>query len=455
MNPYTYADAHRERFLDELRDLLRIPSISTLSEHKADVRRAAEWLKQHLLDIGLTRAELLETSGHPIVYGEWLGAPGAPTVLIYGHYDVQPVDDAAGLWRTDPFEPVVQDGNLYARGATDDKGQTFVQIKAIESLLANGAMPVNVKLMIEGEEESGSENLYTFIDTHHDLLRADVAVISDTSIISLDQPSIVTGLRGITYLEIEVQGPSHDLHSGLYGGAVHNPLQALAEILAALHDADGRVTVPGFYDRVEVLTPEQRADLAANRIPPERLMRETGVPGPWGEPEYELHERIGIRPTLEINGIVGGWTGEGAKTVLPARALAKVSCRLVPNQDPREIEDLIAAHVAALTPPTVTSTVRPLHHGMWAVVDPRSPYIQAAADAYEFGFGARPIYMREGGSIPVVASLQSAFDIPVVLMGFGLPDDNLHGPNEKFALACFERGIRTAIKFYETIGAQA
>lgn len=455
MNPYTYADAHRERFLDELRDLLRIPSISTLSEHKADVRRAAEWLKQHLLDIGLTRAELLETSGHPIVYGEWLGAPGAPTVLIYGHYDVQPVDDAAGHWRTDPFEPVVQDGNLYARGATDDKGQTFVQIKAIESLLANGAMPVNVKLMIEGEEESGSENLYTFIDTHHDLLRADVAVISDTSIISLDQPSIVTGLRGITYLEIEVQGPSHDLHSGLYGGAVHNPLQALAEILAALHDADGRVTVPGFYDRVEVLTPEQRADLAANRIPPERLMRETGVPGPWGEPEYELHERIGIRPTLEINGIVGGWTGEGAKTVLPARALAKVSCRLVPNQDPREIEDLIAAHVAALTPPTVTSTVRPLHHGMWAVVDPRSPYIQAAADAYEFGFGARPIYMREGGSIPVVASLQSAFDIPVVLMGFGLPDDNLHGPNEKFALACFERGIRTAIKFYETIGAQA
>ncbi|HML22611.1 MAG TPA: dipeptidase [Aggregatilinea sp.] len=452
MNPYDYADANRETFLAELETLLRIPSVSTLSEHKGDVRRAAEWLQQHLLQIGMTRAELFETPGHPLVYAEWLGAAGAPTVLVYGHYDVQPVDDPEGQWKSSPFEPVIRDGALYARGATDDKGQTLTQVKAVQSLMANGGMPVNIKFLIEGEEESGSVNLYSFIDNHHDLLRCDVAVISDTHILGKDQPSIVTGLRGMTYLEIEVRGPSHDLHSGSYGGVVHNPVQALVEILATMHDAEGHITIPGFYDKVQVLTPEQRADLAKNPMPVERLKSETGINKAWGEPEFDLHERIGIRPTLEINGIIGGWTGEGAKTVLPARAMAKVSCRLVPNQDAVEIEKLITDFVAAHTPPTVTSEVRVLHRGDWGVVDTDSPYFRAAADAYTFGFGKAPVYMREGGSIPVVASLQRAFDIPVILMGFGLPDDNLHGPNEKFDLECFSRGIQTAIKFYETIG---
>lgn len=452
MNPYDYADAHRETFLAELETLLRIPSVSTLSEHKGDVHRAAEWFQQHLLQIGMARAELFETPGHPLVYAEWLGAPGAPTVLVYGHYDVQPVDDPEHQWKSDPFEPVVRNGALYARGATDDKGQTLTQIKAVQSLLANGGLPVNIKFLIEGEEESGSINLYDFIDAHNDLLRCDAAVISDTHILSKDQPSIVTGLRGMTYLEIEVRGPSHDLHSGSYGGVVHNPVQALAEILAAMHDEAGRVTIPGFYDRVQVLSAEQRAELAKNPVTLERLQAETGVAEAWGEQGYDLHERIGIRPTLEINGIVGGWTGEGAKTVLPARATAKVSCRLVPNQDAVEIEKLIMQFVAAHTPPTVTSEVRVLHRGDWGVVDTDSPYIRAAAGAYAFGFGKAPVFVREGGSIPVVASFQRAFDIPVILMGFGLPDDNLHGPNEKFELDCFYRGIRTAIKFYETVG---
>lgn len=452
MNPYDYADAHRETFLAELETLLRIPSVSTLSEHKGDVHRAAEWFQQHLLQIGMSRAELFETPGHPLVYAEWLGAPGVPTVLVYGHYDVQPVDDPEHQWKSDPFEPVVRNGALYARGATDDKGQTLTQIKAVQSLLANGGLPVNIKFLIEGEEESGSINLYDFIDAHHDLLRCDVAVISDTHILSKDQPSIVTGLRGMTYLEIEVRGPSHDLHSGSYGGVVHNPVQALAEILAAMHDEAGRITIPGFYDRVQVLSAEQRAELAKNPVTLERLQAETGVAEAWGEQGYDLHERIGIRPTLEINGIVGGWTGEGAKTVLPARAMAKVSCRLVPNQDAVEIEKLIMQFVAAHTPPTVTSEVRVLHRGDWGVVDTDSPYIRAAAGAYAFGFGKAPVFVREGGSIPVVASFQRAFDIPVILMGFGLPDDNLHGPNEKFDLDCFYRGIRTAIKFYETVG---
>jgi len=455
MNPYAYIDAHRDAFLEELMDLLRIPSISTLSAHTGDVRRAAEWMANHLRAIGMTQVEIVETRRHPIVYAEWLGAPGKPTVLIYGHYDVQPVDDPEGLWRSDPFEPVIRDGNLYARGATDDKGQTFVQMKAVQALLASGEMPVNVKFVIEGEEESGSENIYPFIDQHAERLAADMVVISDTGMKSLDAPSIVYGLRGISYMEIEVRGPEHDLHSGTYGGLVHNPAQALVEILAKMHDDQGHITVPGFYDRVVVPDASERAELAKTPILEDQLRRETGIPQSWGEAGFALHERAGIRPTLEINGLVSGWTGEGAKTVLPARALAKVSCRLVPEQDAVEIYELIREYVRALTPPTVTSEVRLVHHGRWAVVDIQSPEMQAALHAYEFGFGKRPTFVREGGSIPVVGSFQSALQAPVVLMGFGLADDNLHGPNEKFTLACFDGGMKTLVKFYQTIGAQA
>ena len=451
MNPYDYVAAHQDEFLEDLKDLLRIPSISTMSEHKADVQRAAEWLKAHFSSIGMTRAELFETPGNPIVYAEWLGAPDAPTVLIYGHYDVQPADDADNLWLSDPFEPEVRNGNLYARGATDDKGQTFTQIKAVQSLLASGQMPVNVKFVVEGEEESGSVQLYPFVEQHVDLLAADVIVVSDTGILGIDRPSIVVGLRGITYVEIEVRGPSHDLHSGMYGGVVHNPAQVLTDLLSAMHDADGRVTIPGFYDKVQELSPAERAELAKTPFSLERLHNETGVSTPWGEPGYELHERLGVRPTLEINGLVSGWTGEGGKTVLPSKALAKVSCRLVPAQDPDEIERLIRQFVADHTPDTVTSEVRGLHNGLWAVIDPDSPYMRAAARAYEFGYGARPVYMREGGSIPVIGTFQKTLNAPVIMMGFGLPDDNLHAPNEKYSLASFHRGIKTAIKFFEEI----
>jgi acetylornithine deacetylase/succinyl-diaminopimelate desuccinylase-like protein len=453
MNPYEFAETHQADFLEELKEWVRIPSISTTAEHKADIRRAAEWAKAQLTTIGMTRTEIFETAGHPVVYGEWLGARAARTVLIYGHYGVQPTDDPEHQWRTDPFEPVVHDGKLYGRGATDDKGQTFTQMKAIQSLLASGEMPVNVKFIIEGEEENGSDHLYPFVEEHTDLLKADVIVISDTHMMGLDRPSIVVGLRGMVSMEMEVRGPSQDLHSGLYGGVVHNPAQALVEILAELHDENGHITVPGFYDRVRELSDEERAELARVPFSAEQLKEETGVARAWGEPDYTFRERIGTRPTLEINGLVGGWTGEGGKTVIPARAVAKVSCRLVPAQKPLEIYEQIRDYVAEITPASVTSEVRLLHKGMWALVDSESPYMWAAVGAYEFGFGTRPVFVREGGSIPIVGFFQEKLGVPVILMGFGLPDDNLHGPNEKFTLECFYRGMKTAIRFYQEIGA--
>lgn len=454
-NPYEYVEAHHDAFVGELIEFLRIPSISTLSEYAGEVRRAATWLADHLASIGMQRVEVVETARHPIIYAEWLGAPGAPTVLIYGHYDVQPVDDPEGQWLSDPFEPDIRAGNLYARGATDDKGQVLAQVKAVQALLASGEMPINVKFVIEGEEESGSTNLYPFVEQNAERLAADIVVVSDTGMKSLAEPSIVYGLRGIAYMEIEVRGPEHDLHSGSYGGVVHNPAQALVEMLAQMHDDQGRVTVPGFYDRVAVVSAEERAELAKTPMSEEQLRRETGAPAAWGETGYALHERTGIRPTLEINGLVSGWTGEGSKTVLPAKALAKVSCRLVPDQDAQEIAALVSDFVRSITPPTVTSAVRLLHHGRWAVVDVSSPEMQAACDAYEFGFGKQPTLVREGGSVPIVGAFQSALHAPAILMGFGQQDDNLHGPNEKFALAGFAGGMKTLIKYYQLLGAQA
>ncbi|NJL95317.1 MAG: dipeptidase [Anaerolineae bacterium] len=456
MTPFTYAEAHAQDFVEQLKEWLRIPSISTQSELKPELERAAFWLRDHCLSIGLTRAEVFPTPRHPVVYAEWLGAgPNAPTVLVYGHYDVQPVDDPYREWKSDPFEPVEREGHLYGRGATDDKGQTFIHLKAFEAhFRATGSFPVNVKFLVEGEEESGSESLPAFIQANVDLLRADVLVISDSHIISTEQPSLVYGLRGIFTAEVEVFGPRGDLHSGSYGGTVHNPVQALVEILAQLHDAQGRVTVPGFYDDVLPLLAEDRRALAQSPMDEARLVKETGVPRPWGEPDYSIAERIGARPTLELNGIVGGWIGEGSKTVIPARALAKISCRLVPNQDPNQIFALLQQGIAALTPPTVRSEVRMIHAGGPAAMVPiDAKPIQAAVEAYEAVFGTRPLFLREGGSIPIVAGLQGALDVPVVLMGFGLPDDNLHAPNEKFTLAMFHKGIQTMLHFYQRLPA--
>ncbi|MBC8099779.1 MAG: dipeptidase, partial [Armatimonadetes bacterium] len=438
----------------ELYDLLRIPSISTLPEHAGDVRRAADWLAAEMRRIGFTTVEVHSTPGHPIVYGEWLDAGAdAPTVLVYGHYDVQPAVLADG-WTSEPFEPVERDGKVYARGSTDDKGQVYVHLKAFEALMtAEGKLPVNLKLLIEGEEEISSVNLGAFVTAHRDKLRADVCVISDTSILALDQPSIVYALRGLTYMELHVQGPVVDLHSGVFGGTVHNPAQALAEIIAQLHQPDGSVSVPGFYDDVLALSDEERAELHKTDWEVSDWAKSTGLQTPWGEAQYTLRERVGARPTLEINGMVSGFYGEGAKTVLPAKALAKLSCRLVANQDPTHIYHLVRDYVASITPPTVKSEVRLLHVGDPAYVDRHNPAMHAAIQAYEQGWGKPPVFMREGGSIPIVANFQRELHVPVVLMGFGLNTDGAHGPDEHFTLEMFHKGIDTVIYFLQAVAA--
>ncbi|MCC7449662.1 MAG: dipeptidase [Anaerolineae bacterium] len=451
MSPYDYARDHFDDFLEELKAYLRIPSISTLPTHKADMQRAAEWTLERLRELG-AEARLIPTPGHPIVYGEWLGAPQAPTVIFYGHYDVQPVDPLSD-WASDPFEPIVQDGKLIARGSADDKGPLYTNLAALKAIKATqGTLPVNLKFLIEGEEEISSTHLEAFIKANRDLLRADVAVISDTTIYSLDVPAISTSFRGIYYGELEVRGPAFDLHSGQHGGVIHNPVQALCEIVAALHNPDGSIAVPGFYDRVRPVSPTEKAELAA-LYTEEQFRAETGAPQSWGEPDYNLRERIVARPTLELNGIVGGFTGEGRKTVIPAKALAKISCRLVPDQDPYEIERLLRSRITELTPPTVTSELRTLGCDYPAIIPTDSPFFRVAVEAYEQGFGRKPIYMRKGGSLPVVGTFTALLNIPVLLMGYGLPTDRVHGPNERFELAMFRRGLVTSIALYEGLGA--
>ncbi len=452
MNAFEYAESHHDQFLNELKDFLRIPSISTLPDHAGDIQRAAEWVADQLRKVGMQTVQIYQTSGHPIVYGAWNGAPGAPTVLIYGHYDVQPVDPL-DEWKTQPFDPTVRDGNLYARGATDDKGQVFIHLKVVESLMKThgGKLPVNVKFLIEGEEEISSQNLDPFIETHQDLLRADVTVISDSGMLGPNKPAIVYALRGMVYMELEVRAARADLHSGMYGGTVHNPAQALCEIIAKLHNPDGSVAVPGFYDKVRPLEEAERKAIAQLPYPDEEWQRETGAPRPWGESAYTLRERIGARPTLEVNGLLSGFTGKGAKTVLPAKAMAKISCRLVGDQDPYEIEKLVRQQVQALTPPTVTSELRAINYAYPSTVPIDSPAMDAAIAACERGFGVKPVFMREGGTLPIVATLQKVLHMPVLLLGFGLHDDNAHAPNEKFALDCFYRGITTAIELMERL----
>ncbi|MCL4267379.1 MAG: dipeptidase [Anaerolineae bacterium] len=447
-----YSRTHAERFRQELHDLLRIPSVSTDPAHAADMRRAAEWLVAHMRGLGLEYAQVMETAGHPVAYGEWLGAgPDKPTVLVYGHYDVVPAEMADG-WHTPPFEPVEKDDKIYARGATDDKGQLFIHVKALESYLQTaGHAPVNVKFFIEGEEEVSSPNLVPFIKEHLNMLMADVCVISDTSMRTMAEPAILHSLRGMTYLEVEVFGPTDDLHSGLWGGAVHNPALALVEILGKLYNADNTIAVPGFYDDVVPLTAAEREMIAKTDLSDEQYKQSTGVPAIWGDTNYTIRERISARPTLDINGLWSGWSGPGPKTIVPAKAGAKLSSRLVGNQDPHKIYDQIKSYIESIAPPTVRVEVRLITTGKAALFPFDIPEMQAAAHAYEKGWGATPLFTRGGGSIPVVAEIADLMDIPVVLMGYGLDDDGLHSPNERFSIEMFHRGIETAIVYMEEL----
>lgn len=445
---FDYARSHQDRFLEELKDFLRIPSVSTQVEHRSDMIRAAVWIREQLLDTGFPRAEVMPTRGHPIIYAEWLAAgPEKPTVLIYGHYDVQPPEPFE-LWHTPPFEPTVVDDSLFARGAADDKGQVFIHIKALEAFQkTDGMPPVNIKMLIEGEEEIGSPSLAPFIHEHRDLLRADVALISDSHILGKELPTIVYALRGMAYVEVEVTGPAGDMHSGIYGGAVQNPINALCAMISKLQDEHGRILIPGFYDKVRDLEPEERAEMAKIPFDREVWLAEAGVMREWGEPDYTVIERTTARPTLDVNGIWGGYIQPGAKTVLPSKAFAKISMRLVPDQNHEEISRLIADYFQKLAPPAVSVEVRDLHGGAGAMVRRDSPAMNAAFRAYAAAFGREPIFVREGGSIPVVATFQKVLGIDTILMGFGLPDDNLHAPNEKFSVSNFYRGIQTSLHF--------
>ena len=452
MDPLTtYLESHQDHFLRQLQESLRFPSVSAQPQHKADVRACAEHLAAHLRRIGMTRAEVVDTAGHPVVYGEWLGAKGAPTALIYGHYDVQPAEPIE-LWRTPPFDPVVRDGKVIARGSADDKGQVFMHLSALEAHLAvNGRLPINVKLVIEGEEEVGSGNLEKFLRERRAQLDADVIVVSDTGMLGPDQPALTIALRGIVYTELKVTGPARDLHSGQFGGAVANPANALATIIAGLKDADGRITVPGMYDRVRELSPDERARMAELPFDADDFIRESGAPEAFGEKGYSTLERISVRPTLDVNGIWGGYIGEGGKTVLPSHAFAKVSMRLVPDQDPAEVFASFAAHVKQLAPPGVTVEVSDHHSARPFLTSPDHPMIRAAERALGRAWPKPPALLREGGSIPVMATFQETHGLPSILMGFGLQDDQVHAPNEKFSLSSFHGGTRSCAYLYEEL----
>jgi acetylornithine deacetylase/succinyl-diaminopimelate desuccinylase-like protein len=447
--PLTHAAQHQSQHLEELLTFLRIPSISTQPEHRDQVAEAASWLAGAMEEAGLENVRVIPTAGHPLVYGDNLNAgPEAPTVLIYGHYDVQPADPLE-LWDSPPFEPEVRDDYLYARGSADDKGQLYIHLKAIEAYMKGGdGLPVNVKVLAEGEEEIGGTALSAFIPEQKELLSADVAVVSDTPMLGADEPAIVYGLRGLAYMLVDVYGPTRDLHSGHYGGAVKNPINALAQIIARLQDEDGKVLIPGFYDDVRSLDDEERRILNELPLDEQQWAEEIGVKQPWGEPDYTLVERIGARPTLDVNGITGGYTGEGGKTVLPAHAHAKISMRLVPDQDPAQIAEAFRDYVMEIAPPEVTVEVRSTGSGSYASIsDYDTDAVRAAIDAYEAVYNKKAVLMREGGSIPVVGELQSYLGLESVLMGFSTPDAQIHAPNERFYLPNFFRGIETVIHF--------
>lgn len=444
----TFQQANQERFLDELLELLRIPSISAKPENKADMATCAEMVKARLAEAGAAKVEIFSTKGHPVVYGELVTDPSKPTVLVYGHYDVQPVEPLE-LWHSGPFDPVIKDGKIFARGSADDKGQFYMHIKALETMVKTSSVPLNIKFLIEGEEEVGSENLGIFMESHKDLLKADVVLISDTAMISLETPSLDTGVRGLSYIEVEVTGPDRDLHSGVYGGAVANPITILAQMIASLHDENNHITIPGFYDNVEELTGEERKKINQAPFDEAEYKADLGIKELWGEKGYTTLERTGIRPTLELNGIWGGYMGEGSKTVLPSKAHAKISCRLVPGQDHHKITDLLIKHLEKIAPACVTlKTI--VHHGGNPYVTPiDSIEYQAAEKAIEATFGKSPIPVRGGGSIPITTLFESILDCKTIFMGFGLDSDNLHSPNEKYNLENYYKGIETIPYFHK------
>jgi acetylornithine deacetylase/succinyl-diaminopimelate desuccinylase-like protein len=449
----TYITENENRFLEDLKGWLCIPSISTLPEHTGDIRRAAEYAADQLRRMDFEQVHLIETENHPLVYGEWLKAPGKPTMLVYGHYDVQPVDPVE-LWESPPFEPTVRGDNLYCRGACDDKGQTMLVFKAIESLMmVNGTLPVNVRVLIEGEEEAGGESIDHYVRTYPERLKCDAALICDTHMLSKEIPSLINGLRGIIYTEVEVRGAKSDLHSGSYGGIAPNPLHTLAIIIAGLKDAEGHIHIPGLYDKVREASAQEKAfwrddPLRMN----EALLEEMGVSQFTGEAEYPPLERIWGRPTLEVHGIVGGFAGEGAKTVIPAVAKAKISLRLPADLRSDEVFTLFEQRVKELAPAGVEVKVRKIHGGEAVIIPIDTPPVQAAASALKTVFGREPVFVREGGSIPIAGLFHEILGVPVVMMGFGLPDDNLHAPNEKYSLSQFFKGIRTIARFLQNMG---
>ncbi len=449
-----YARAEHARYLAELKEFLSIPSISTLSEHKPDIQRAAEWVAGQMRASGLEHIEILPTAGHPVVVGDWLHAPGKPTLLIYGHYDVQPVDPL-DEWVSPPFEPTERNENLYARGASDMKGQVHAFLKALEAQIKHGGLGVNVEVMVEGEEEIGSPNLGPFMEQHAGKLKCDFSLNADSGILGPAQPSLAYGLRGLAYFELWVHGPDHDLHSGVFGGSVHNPAQALAELIAGMHDANGHITLPGFYDKVRTLSDEERAALARTPMTEAQWQGITGVPQLHGEAGYTTVERLGARPTLEINGMLSGFTGEGSKTVLPAKAMAKISMRLVPYQDDKAVEGQLRAYLEQKAPPSIRWELKNLVSGPPVLVERDSLGVRAAAAALEGAFGVKPIFRLEGGSVPVVSMVQQGLGVDSILLGFGLPDDNLHAPNEKLHLPTYYRGIETYIRFFDEIAKAA
>ena len=451
-NIVDFIDSNKERYLNELKEFLSYPSISNDAAHKKDVVKCAQYLKQHLEKIGMENAEVYPTAGHPVVYADWLHAgKDKPTALIYGHYDVQPVDPVE-LWTSPPFDAEVRGENIYARGAADDKGQVMVHLKALEAhLKSNKSLPVNLKIIIEGEEEIGSMHLDDFIIKHKDLLKADVVIISDTAMYDKGYPAIGYALRGLCYMQVELTGPNRDLHSGQFGGAVENPINALAKMITKLKDDKGRILIDGFYDDVLPVSEEERAEFKKLPFDDNKYMNSLGVAELFGEEGYSTLERLWTRPTLDCNGIWGGFTGEGAKTVLPSKAYAKISMRLVPNQEPDKIERLFTAYIKKIAPKSVKVTVKGLHHGKPAITPIDSKWVKAAYEAMKQAFGKEPVFIREGGSIPIVVTFQDILKAPSVLLGFGLPDENAHSPDENMNLDNFYNGIKTSSIFYNEL----
>ncbi len=443
-----FIEENKDRFIEELFGLIRIPSVSSKSEHKPDMQRATEYIKKSLLDAGADKAEVIATEGHPVVYAERIIDPSLPVVMVYGHYDVQPAEPLE-LWKSPPFEPEIRDGKIWGRGADDDKGQLFMHVKAFEYLVNNDKLPCNVKFMIEGEEEIGSPSLGKFCEANSDKLKCDVILVSDTSMIGRDAPSITTGLRGLSYMEVEVTGPNRDLHSGLYGGAVVNPVNVLAKMIASLTDENNRITIPGFYDDVLEASEEERKGMANAPFDIEQYKKEIDVDELGGEAGYSTLERTGIRPSLDVNGIWGGYTGEGAKTILPSKAYAKISMRLVPNQDYRKVDEMFKSHFESIAPPGVRVNAKLLHGGQGYVSPVDHPAYRAASKAYEDTFGKTPIPYRSGGSIPIISLFEKILGVKSILMGFGLESDAIHSPNENYPLWNFYKGIETIPLFYK------